>query len=134
MSLLIPGSAQARLHHSTASMIFAAGEILAIGMARHAGQDLREALAAPDSIITGYTQTDSTPIINKLPSRFTPSRIRARRVHYEDWIAALIFNHLISGADAYVSANLWDFHVNVSPNVSMNPVQKSMTVGANVPF
>ena len=48
-----------------------------------------------------------------ITSRFTPDRIRARRTHYEDWIAAIIFNHLFSGADAYVAANLWDFRTNI---------------------
>ena len=134
MSLLIPGSAQARLNHPTASMIYAVAEILSIGMARHAAQDLREALSAPDSVVVGYTLTDSTPIIQKAPTRFTPSRLRARRVHYEDWIAALIFNHLISGIDAYVSANLWDFPANISPNISMSPVQKNVAVGASIAF
>ena len=42
-----------------------------------------------------------------------PDRIKARRTHYEDWIAAIIFNHLFSGADAYVAANLWDFRTNI---------------------
>ena len=43
----------------------------------------------------------------------TDDRIKARRTHYEDWIAAIVFNHLFSGADAYVAANLWDFKANI---------------------
>ena len=46
-------------------------------------------------------------------SRFTADRIKARRTHYEDWIAAIVFNHLFAGADAYVAANLWDFRTNI---------------------
>ena len=34
--------------------------------------------------------------------------MRTRRLHYEDWIAVLIFNHLFAGADAFVAAQLWD--------------------------
>ena len=34
--------------------------------------------------------------------------MRTRRLHYEDWLAVLVFNHLIAGADAYVAAQLWD--------------------------
>ena len=39
--------------------------------------------------------------------------MRARRTHLEDWLAAVIFNHLFSGADAFVAANLADFNANV---------------------
>jgi hypothetical protein len=45
---------------------------------------------------------------------FTSELVRARRLHLEDWIAALIFNHLISGAEAYVSANLYDLPAQIS--------------------
>ena len=48
-----------------------------------------------------------------IASRFIPDRVKARRTHYEDWIAAILFNHLFSGADAYVAANLWDFKANI---------------------
>ena len=27
----------------------------------------------------------------------------------QDWITLLVFNHLMAGAEAYVSAHLWDF-------------------------
>jgi hypothetical protein len=40
-------------------------------------------------------------------------RIKARRTHLEDWLAAAFFNHLFAGADAYVAANLSDFNTNV---------------------
>lgn len=106
-------------------MLFAVIEVAAIGMARKAAQDLREAKAAPrDSVVTSY-QTDGNGFVVVDPktgqpipatyaaSRFTPDRIKARRTHYEDWIAAIVFNHLFSGADAYVAANLWDFRANL---------------------
>jgi hypothetical protein len=35
-------------------------------------------------------------------------------LHVEDWAAVLIFNHLIAGADAFVSAHLWDVPAAVS--------------------
>ena len=46
-------------------------------------------------------------------NRYDAERIRARRTHYEDWIAFLLFNHLFSGADAFVSAQLWDLPAQV---------------------
>ena len=108
-------------------MLFAVVEIGAIGMARKAAQDLREAKGlARDSVVETYEIDPSTGrvVIDPLTgrpkpatyaaSRFTADRVNARRTHYEDWIAAIIFNHLFAGADAYVAANLWDFRTNVS--------------------
>jgi hypothetical protein len=135
-SLLIPGFAQASLHRPVAAMVFATAEILCIGMARKAAQDLREDRdAIQDSAktvtIDPITGTRDTVLNN---SRFTNARLRARRVHYEDWVAAAIFNHIISSADAYVSANLWDFKANLVPNVSVNPTQKSASIGGTITF
>jgi hypothetical protein len=125
-SLLIPGYAQTVFGRDHAAMLFAVIEIGSIGMARKAAQDLAEAKAfAGDSIVATY-KIDPTPGIAQIDpktglpvpdtyiaSRFTPDRIKARRTHYEDWIAAIVFNHLFSGADAYVAANLWDFNANI---------------------
>ncbi len=107
-------------------MLFAVIEIGSIGMARKSALDLAEAKAmAGDSIVATYKidpQTGLATIDPKtglpvpdtyLASRYTPDRIKARRTHYEDWVAAIIFNHLFSGADAYVAANLWDFKANI---------------------
>lgn len=137
LSLLVPGAAQARLDRPISSMLFATAEILSLGMARSAAQDLREALAlSHDSTVASYTVDTAGHLVpsSYIPSRFTPARIRARRTHYEDWLAALLFNHLIAGADAYVAANLWDFNANVSPNVVLNPVTRSATLGATITF
>lgn len=32
-----------------------------------------------------------------------------KRAEVEDWIALIVFNHLVAGAEAFVSAHLWDF-------------------------
>src|SRR6185503_8537197 len=102
-------------------------------------QDLAEARSlAHDSVVATYKIDPATGLAQLDPktglpipdtwdaSRFTPDRIKARRTHYEDWIAAIIFNHLFSGADAYVAANLWDFRTNIgavapSRSVSLIP-------------
>lgn len=34
---------------------------------------------------------------------------RAKRQEQQDWITLLVFNHLMSGLEAYVSAHLYDF-------------------------
>ena len=125
-SLIIPGYAQTVFGRDKAAMLFTVIEIGSIGMARKAALDLAEAKGLPhDSVVATYKIDPSTGVAaidpkTGLPipetwitSRFTPDRIRARRTHYEDWIAALIFNHLFAGADAYVAANLWDFRTNI---------------------
>jgi len=125
-SLLLPGYAQTVFGRSKAAMLFAVVEIGSIGMARKSAQDLQEAKALRgDSVVatykidpvTGLAQIDpktGLPIPDTyIASRYTDDRVKARRTHYEDWIAAIIFNHLFSGADAYVAANLWDFKTNI---------------------
>lgn len=117
-SFLLPGYAQSRLNRPTASILFATVELLSLGMARKSAQDMREAERAPRGFtITGYTIDPTTGIAtpsDSVESRFTESRRRARHLHYEDWIALIALNHIISGADAYVAANLWDFKANVA--------------------
>lgn len=133
LSLAIPGYAQSRLNRPTAAVLFATTEILALGMARKAGQDLREAKAArKDSVPTGFSADPATGAL--VPTGFTQNRlvprIGARKTHYEDWIATIIFNHIIAGADAYVAANLWDFRA----NVAIAPGGRAATLGASRSF
>lgn len=125
-SLLLPGYAQTVFGRSKAAMLFAAIEVGSIGMARKSAIDLQEAkMLRGDSVVATYKVNPTTGLAAVDPrtglpipdtyiaSRFTDDRVKARRTHYEDWIAAIIFNHLFSGADAYVAANLWDFRTNI---------------------
>ena len=125
-SLILPGYAQNVFGRDRAAMLFTIIEVGSIGMARKSALDLAEAKGlAHDSVVATYKVDPTTGIAVMDPktglpvpdtwiaSRYTPDRIKARRTHYEDWIAALIFNHLFSGADAYVAANLWDFKTNI---------------------
>ena len=125
-SLLLPGYAQTVFGRDRAAMLFTVVEVGSIGMARKAALDLAEAKGMPrDSVVATYQIDPATGLAvldpkTGLPipetwvtSRYTTDRINARRTHYEDWIAAIIFNHLFSGADAYVAANLWDFRTNI---------------------
>jgi hypothetical protein len=139
-SLLLPGYAQTVFGRDHAAMIFTVVEIGAIGMARKSALDLAEAKGAPrDSVVTSYRIDPTTgkaeidPKTNlPVPATWEPSglaaRISARRTHYEDWIAVIVFNHLFSGADAYVAANLWDFRTNIG--VVANP--RSTVIYASV--
>jgi hypothetical protein len=140
-SLLLPGYAQTVFGRDRAAMLFTIIEVGSIGMARKSALDLAEARSlAHDSVVATYKIDPTTGLAIKDPktglpvpdtwiaSRYTPDRIKARRTHYEDWIAALIFNHLFSGADAYVAANLWDFKTNIGAVSSA----RSVTVYASV--
>ncbi len=142
-SLVLPGYAQTVFGRNRAALLFAVVEVGAIGMARKAAMALGEAKAfARDSVVDTYQidpvtgQAVLDPVTGQpipdtyVASRFTADRVRARRTHYEDWIAAIVFNHLISGADAYVAANLWDFGTNV--NVTATP--RSTTIVATLRF
>ena len=117
-SFVVPGYGQTRLRRQKAAALFSSVELGAWFMVLKSQNDLRVAEAArADSVFTGkYTaptapSTDSLPIYS--PNRLTP-RIKARRVHVEDWIAVVIFNHLFAGADAFVAAQLWDLPAQVS--------------------
>jgi len=124
-SLLLPGYAQTVFGRDHAAMIFTVVEIGAIGMARKSALDLADAKAAPrDSIAATYRIDPTTgraaidpktnlPIPETWETSGLAARVNARRTHYEDWIAVIVFNHLFSGADAYVAANLWDFRTNI---------------------
>lgn len=132
LSLLVPGTAQARLRRPNAAMLFATVEVVSLAMARKSAQDLREAKqAGRDSVPTQFTYDASgAPVpVAWQQNRLAP-RVKARHAHYEDWIAALIFNHIIAAADAYVAANLWDFRA----NVSLDPARRVASVRAALPF
>jgi len=84
-SLLIPGWGQASLHRRLTAGLFIGFEGLALGMALKSSTELHY-----------VQQTDSATAVSK----------RAER---QDWIVLLAFNHLFSGLEAYVSAQLFDF-------------------------
>lgn len=125
-SLLIPGYGQIALDRSVAAGIFAFVEVSALGMARRSALNLRDAKRAPrDSIVDRYEIDPLTgaPVIDPVTGQPKPvafrtvglrERIKARRTHYEDWMAVLIFNHFLAAADAYVAAHLWDFPAKVA--------------------
>ena len=103
------------------------GEIVESDRYSRCRSDERNAHHTSDSVVTSYQNdgvtgtlvTDSlgTPLpAGYVYNRYASStgRLGARRLHVEDWIAAIIFNHLIAGADAFVTAELWDLPHHVS--------------------
>ena len=41
----------------------------------------------------------------------------------EDWVTILVFNHLMSGLEAFVSAHLWDFPDDLEYEVTYNATE-----------
>ncbi len=83
-SLVVPGWGQARLDRNVTAGLFIAFEGLAAAM-----------------VWKSQWQLDFARIRGKYVRSHTQER--------EDWIVLLVFNHLLSGAEAYVSAHLWGF-------------------------
>ena len=121
-SFLVPGLGQARLDRPNGGALFATVEMGALLMAYKSAADLRYAKRASRSPLVTAWKLDSlgVPARDTVTRQLIPAdtalnryttRLRARRVHYEDWVAVILFNHLFAGADAFVAANLWDMPV-----------------------
>ncbi len=126
-SFLVPGLEQVKLGRPKAATIFIVAEAGTVGMSVKSWNDLRKAKAArEDTVGTPVVDTNGQPVIDSVTKQqkvtYAPrnpnlvGRIKARRVHLEDWIAATVFNHLFAGADAFVAAQLQDFKTNVQAN------------------
>jgi hypothetical protein len=83
-SLAIPGWGQARLQRNVTGGLFLMWEGVCAAMVWKASWQLDYARAR---------------------GKFVRSHIQER----EDWLTLLVFNHLFAAAEAYVSANLYDF-------------------------
>lgn len=110
-SALVPGLAQSKLGRNKAAAVMLTIEAMALAMIHESGADVREARSmSGDSVVVSYVGPSgdslATPIL--VPRRFDSPYVHVRQSHVEDWVAFLIANHLFSGADAFVAANLWD--------------------------
>ena len=130
-SLAIPGQGQVALRRKRAAALFGAVEVGSIFMLLKSENDLRIARAhVADSVFLRFDPppTGSTDSLAVYEQDRLAVRVRARRLHVEDWMAALIFNHLISGADAFVAAQLWD----LPAQVSFQPAPRGLAVNASI--
>ena len=84
-SFLIPGWGQAKLNRKLSGGLFIAVEGLSLGMIIKMDHQLK------------YLQRTNDP------------SAEAKEQQKEDWMAILVFNHLLAGLEAFVSAHLWDF-------------------------
>jgi hypothetical protein len=127
-SLAVPGLGQEQLRRPKARTLFAVVELASAFMIVKSARDLREAKEACGQEFCGFAgpaeprlgpngfRLEVVPITGP---DIIAARVRARRTHLEDWIALMVFNHLIAGADAYVAAHLWDLPAQVSTRESM---------------
>jgi hypothetical protein len=114
-SLVAPGYAQSALGRPNAATLFILTEAITVLMVRETAAELREARRLEDDSVALYFVSPTTGLPDTIyrPARYPSELVRARRAHLEDWIAALVTNHLIAAADAFVAAHLWDVPVQV---------------------
>ena len=124
-SAAIPGLSQARLGRPMVGLGFFLVEAFSLAMIHRTTDDLRLARAyRSDSVplsykvdANGVVQLDGrgNPVVDTWQRpQYSDALVRARRLQVEDWSAVLVFNHLISGAEAFVAAQLWDLPQHVS--------------------
>jgi hypothetical protein len=129
-SLVVPGQGQTSLHRPKAAALFATIELGSVAMIAKSRNDLRIARSrVRDSVVIDSTLTATGYTYTKKPDRLV-ARIKARRLHVEDWMATLLFNHLFAGADAFVAAQLWD----LPAQVSFQPMPRGAAVTVSVPW
>jgi hypothetical protein len=114
-SLVVPGYGQSILGRPNAAALFILTEAIAVLMVRESAIELRQARRLQDDSVALYFVDPTTGAPDTLyrSARYPSELVRARRAHLEDWIAALVANHLIAGADAFVAAHLWDVPIRV---------------------
>lgn len=138
-SFFVPGLGQSRLDRQIPGAIFVGLEITSIVMLAKTYNDLRIAKAqSADAIVNRYRIDPATgaPILDDgalvpldtVPNRFNEDRVEAKRSQVEDWVAVLVFNHLISGADAFVASLLWD----LPARVGMRHLPRGIGIGLSV--
>ena len=130
-SALIPGFAQSKLGRNKAAAVMLTVEAMAIAMIRESGADVREARSmSGDSLVVSYVDASGNAVNPAVivPRHFDTQYVHVRQSHVEDWVAFLIANHLFSGADAFVAANLWD----VPAQLQIRAIPGGATIGASL--
>ncbi len=108
-SFFMPGSAQSILGRHKAATTFLLVEAIGVSMIRESASDAHEARRmATDTIIVSWVDATGNLQKTATPPPFSSKEVRTRDAHVEDWVALVIANHLLAGADAFVAAHLWD--------------------------
>jgi hypothetical protein len=115
-SLVAPGYAQSILGRPNAAALFILTEAVGLLMVRETATELRQARGLQADSVPLYFVDPTTGLATDTiyrQGRYPSALVRARRAHLEDWIAALVANHVIAAADAFVAAHLWDVPIQV---------------------
>jgi predicted branched-subunit amino acid permease len=130
-SALVPGLAQSKLGRNKAAAVMLTVEAMAIAMIRESGADVREArsMSGTDSLVViSYVNASGDTATTFARRHFDSQYVHVRQSHVEDWVAFLIANHLFSGADAFVAANLWD----VPAQLQIRAIPGGASIGAKL--
>lgn len=122
-SAVLPGLGQSKLDRGSSGALFTAVELAAMVMVRRTTSDLREARRyQADTLPTNFRVgvDGSVTAVQRVAGRYDADLVRTRRLHVEDWIAVVAFNHLFAGADAFVAAQLWDIPLRITAAPSAN--------------
>jgi len=108
-SFLMPGYSQSVLGRHKAATTFLLIEAIGVAMVRESAADAHEARRmATDSIVVSWVDASGNLTRVITPPPFSSKEVRTRDAHVEDWVAVVVANHLIAGADAFVASHLWD--------------------------
>lgn len=107
-SLLVPGWGQAILGRRVTGAFFVFWEGLTLTMALKAAHQL------------GYIEATGDQ-----------DAIDAKKQEIQDWTVLLVFNHLLAGAEAFASAYLWDFPVELEQRALTG---ERLGIGASIRF
>jgi hypothetical protein len=127
-SLIAPGLGQSILGRHKAAAGFLLVEAISAIMIRESAADVHEARRiAEDTVVVSYVDALGNPAAPPFVAapQFNTAYVHARQAHVEDWIALLVANHLLAGADAFVAANLWD--VGAHLGLRLTPGRATMT-------
>jgi len=115
-SAVVPGYAQSVLGRPNAAALFVLAEVATVTMIRQTAANAREArrLSQDSIVVSTVDSVTGQPRTVLGPPRYPAELVAARRAQLEDWIAALVANHLFAGADAFVAAHLWDVPAQLS--------------------
>ena len=105
-SILIPGWGQAKLGRKLTGGMMMAWEGVTLGMTLKTSHELAY-----------FENTHSSLVATKEQER-------------QDWLVLLVFNHLFSGLEAYVSAHLWDF----PPDLRIQALPRGVGASVTLPL
>ena len=120
-SLILPGWGQALLDRKLTGGLFLLWEGVTLGMTVKTARE-----------VAFIRDTEDT---RQIPEGARESfRLRAKKAEHQDWLVLLIFNHLFSGLEAFVSAHLWDFPVDLRLQALPAETGPRPGLGMTIPF